>query len=386
MKRIILLVALLLCVSFPAFAATAWNTSTLQRFNVANLPRSPSTGMMFYVLDGSSTSDCTTGGGTNKVVCVFNGSTYVGISGGAGGSVATDTIYDAKGDIPIGTGPNASAILSAGSDYAILQSLAGTNDRGMRWLVPVANGTLSCNASLVCQFFTNTSFDDTAALIYSSADSTKKIWFDASQMTTGKTFKLQLSAPTNYTVKVVAQGTMIVTLPTGDVSIPQNPIGGTIGSANTFVKSNGPSTLQASTITEDGTTANFQGLNFISTGMISGGIPVFTEGTTYTIGTNGTSEAYGSMIRLTAASNLVGMPAVPAVGMSGCVFTTLGSAVGASGTIKLDPGTTPWFVANGTAKAAGSRLVSSGATGDYACWVVTAPSTFRIFGTSGTWI
>lgn len=337
MKRIILLVALLLCLSPPAFAATAWNTSTLQRFNAANLPRSPSTGMMFYVLDGSTSTDCTTGGGTTKVVCVFNGSTYVGIGGG---DIATATIYDALGDLPVGTGPNTAAVLTAATDYSILSTLSG-EATGLKWIVPVADGLWGCNSSgTLCQYYTTHRHDNSAAQFNDSSDTTKQVLIDPSNQGSGQT----------GTIRAPVSGTAVL-------------------SAGTQVA-------------HDGTKIDAGALNFISTGLISGGIPIFYQGTTYTIGTNGSSESYGALLQLSAASNLIGMPAVPRVGMSGCVFSTMG----ASGqTIKLQPDATSWFVLSGTAKAANTRIVSSGATGDYACWVVTAPSTYRVFGLSGTW-
>jgi hypothetical protein len=46
-----------------------------------------------------------------------------GMAGG-GGDVATDTIWDAKGDLAVGTGSNTSAKLTAGANGAFLQTLS----------------------------------------------------------------------------------------------------------------------------------------------------------------------------------------------------------------------------------------------------------------------
>ncbi len=229
MKRIILLVALLLCLSSAAFAATAWNTSTLQRFNVANLPRSPSTGMMFYVLDGSSTSDCTTGGGTNKVVCVFNGSAYVGISGG---DVATDTIWNAEGDIAVGSGADTATIISKGSSNTFF----GVSSAG----------TLG--------FFGNYSLSDSAAQFYNATSNTKYVKIDASLVPAGSTFTLQPFGA--HTLTIATTASISVYLPATSITLPSNPIGGTLGAtANVIPKSNGTgtATLQASGLVDDGT-------------------------------------------------------------------------------------------------------------------------------------
>ena len=44
---------------------------------------------VFIVFDGATSSDCSTGGGSNPVACYSNGSTYTSIGGGGGGGGAT---------------------------------------------------------------------------------------------------------------------------------------------------------------------------------------------------------------------------------------------------------------------------------------------------------
>jgi len=52
--------------------------------------------------------------------------------GGGGGSVATDTIFDAKGDLPVGTGSNTAAKLTVGANDTILVADSGQTT-GLKW-------------------------------------------------------------------------------------------------------------------------------------------------------------------------------------------------------------------------------------------------------------
>lgn len=54
-------------------------------------------------------------------------------SGGGSGSVATDVIFDVKGDIPVGTGSNASARLPAGKRRSVLQP-DPSEATGLKWV------------------------------------------------------------------------------------------------------------------------------------------------------------------------------------------------------------------------------------------------------------
>lgn len=63
---------------------------------------------------------------------------HTGLTGISSGSVATDTIYDAKGDLPVGTGANTSAKLTVGANGTMLQAKSG-EATGLRYvaMVPV---------------------------------------------------------------------------------------------------------------------------------------------------------------------------------------------------------------------------------------------------------
>lgn len=56
-------------------------------------PSGPVTGTLFYVTDGSSSTDCT-GGGGNLVPCIFNGTDWVNIGSGGAEVDTLDTVFD----------------------------------------------------------------------------------------------------------------------------------------------------------------------------------------------------------------------------------------------------------------------------------------------------
>jgi hypothetical protein len=58
------------------------------------------------------------------------------LGAGGGGSVATDAIWDAAGDLAVGTGANTAAKLTKGSDGEVLTMVAGAVD----WAAPAGGG------------------------------------------------------------------------------------------------------------------------------------------------------------------------------------------------------------------------------------------------------
>lgn len=58
---------------------------------------------------------------------------------GVGGSVATDTIWDAAGDLAVGTGANTAAKLTKGSALDVLRVNAGGT--ALEWAAPAGGGT-----------------------------------------------------------------------------------------------------------------------------------------------------------------------------------------------------------------------------------------------------
>lgn len=60
--------------------------------------------------------------------------------GGGGGSVATDAIFDAKGDLAVGTGADAASRLATGTDGHVLTADAA-EATGLKWAAPTGGGT-----------------------------------------------------------------------------------------------------------------------------------------------------------------------------------------------------------------------------------------------------
>ena len=107
MKTLLKVVAVVclsaLCVgqthTFPALDTnnvfTGQNTFNLfifGNYTVSTLPGSPIANMTVIVTDGNSGSDCTTGGGSNRVLCSYTGSAWQAIGGGCGGSPAAGPV------------------------------------------------------------------------------------------------------------------------------------------------------------------------------------------------------------------------------------------------------------------------------------------------------
>src|SRR6185369_6575304 len=60
---------------------------------------------------------------------------------GAGGSIATDAIFDAKGDLPIGTGADTAAKLTVGANDSVIIA-DSTQTTGIKWITQAALKTL----------------------------------------------------------------------------------------------------------------------------------------------------------------------------------------------------------------------------------------------------
>lgn len=69
---------------------------------VASLPTASSnTNVIFIVTDGTSASDCTTGGGSTRALCISNGSAWVALGGAGGG---TDITVGPSGNLTLDDG------------------------------------------------------------------------------------------------------------------------------------------------------------------------------------------------------------------------------------------------------------------------------------------
>lgn len=66
---------------------------------------------------------------------------------GGGGSVATDTIFDAKGDLAVGTGANSSARLAIGANGTVLTADSG-EATGAKWAAVAGTGDVTAAANI----------------------------------------------------------------------------------------------------------------------------------------------------------------------------------------------------------------------------------------------
>jgi hypothetical protein len=86
MLRLITLIVLML-----PLAAQTRDTfpRTVSAYTVATLP-TPAANSIAIVTDGASSSDCTTGGGSSRVLCGYTGSAWAALGGGGGGATTTN--------------------------------------------------------------------------------------------------------------------------------------------------------------------------------------------------------------------------------------------------------------------------------------------------------
>ena len=70
---------------------------------------------------------------------------HTGITGVSSGDVATDSIFDTKGDLPVGTGANTAAKLAAAANGAIMQTLS-SEATGLIWRAAPAGARVVLSA------------------------------------------------------------------------------------------------------------------------------------------------------------------------------------------------------------------------------------------------
>jgi len=246
------------------------------------------------------------------------------------GSVATDAIFTAKGDLALGTGSGTAAKLTVGANYSIPYALS-TEATGWDWLAPVANGIVGYNASGVLGVYTSILIDNSAAQFKDATDATK-LW---------------TISPVNFSTGVDFTFAPYVTADT------------------TFAP-----VISSSVIT-------FGSMSLGTTGTIGGGIPQTADADGMSAAEMAAAGMYGRIFWATGAGtwNLSGA----AAGMNICVYSTTAAAV----VINPDDGDT--IVLNGTALSAGDSITSASGAGDFICLIAKDANTWYTLGRSGTW-
>jgi hypothetical protein len=114
-------------------------------YTVGTLPVGVTLGKLAYVTDGSTATDCTAGGGSNKLLCAFNGSAWAAGAGSGGSGTGTVT----------------------GTTGALVSSAIVTGNGGMDIKTPVPAATMdsSGNISLPGTLTTNTACNGCAGAI-----------------------------------------------------------------------------------------------------------------------------------------------------------------------------------------------------------------------------
>ena len=126
------------------------------------------------------------------------------------------------------------------------------------------------------------------------------------------------------------------------------------------------------------TKADFVALNMVTTGTISGKIPMITKSGNYTLGTDDAQEAYGYMTWMSGANATLTLPAVSA-GMSGCLYSTDAEIK------RLDPNASDGLRMGAARDTDGDAIASTAAIGAFVCFVADGTDGWTILGKNGTW-
>jgi hypothetical protein len=161
-------------------------------------------------------------------------------------------------------------------------------------------------------------------------------------------------------------------------------IGGTLGATtNVIPKANGTgtATLQASGITEDGTSVSIGALNLVSTGYIQGKIKIDSDANGEDNTTMAAAGMYGTLFIATGAGTWTLPTAVQ--GMSMCLMSS-----GSAADLILDVQGTDTMRLKGTEDSAGDGITNAAAkaAGDFVCVVAVANNKWSTMGMQGAWV
>ena len=163
---------------------------------------------------------------------------------------------------------------------------------------------------------------------------------------------------------------------TGTATPTITGIGGTLGATANALSKRGAdaNTIAASTITENGTTVDFQALNLVTSGTIQGKLNVISDDITLAA-----SQVYGSVIKMSGGAETATLPAA-VVGMNVLFYAA------AAGVKNIDPNGTDTIVLTTAALAAGYQIESPGVVGDFIALVCLTANQWTAMGRSGVWV
>lgn len=133
-------------------------------------------------------------------------------------------------------------------------------------------------------------------------------------------------------------------------------------------------TIEITSPASSASAVDFNTLNLITTGTISGAIPMVSDSDNHTITS---AEAYGYLLIATGAGTWTAPAAV--AGMSWCLLQTGADEV----IIDVDAG--DHFVYEGAAESAGERLDSDATAGEYICAIAIDVDTWYVMGHTSGW-
>lgn len=294
-------------------------------------------------------------------------------SGGAAGSVATDTIWTAKGQVVGGTGTGTAAVLAAGSDNYVLTTDSSTTN-GLKWTAALTNpmsaagdmiygGTGgattrlakgSANALLAMDSAgtgvnwtttINVSIDDSAAQFYKTGDTTAKMGLGVGSVSAGVTAWIKPTCTSNCilgTPTLTGNGDLVVTGTTGTGLVATTGV--MDGLANTYI-----TTASTTLTTNSGRMAYFFNNNAST-----------IQAVTYTL-TPSTSTSAGMQYCFKQ--------------YSGC-----------TGKITVAPGLGQTIDHIGTATSGASTVTSTGALGDGLCVISATSIKWVAYISYGSWL
>ena len=327
-------------------------------------------------------------------------------SGSGTGDVATDTIWDAAGDIVYGTGNDSAAVIShPGSSNNVLVTTmnAQCTASSTPWSCCTGSGTGTCDNKFAytathqhsdseAQFYSTTASKGTRKLVQSSIDNgivltdtpviTGNVtWTNISQGAGTYTRVFEESANV-FTVKQEFDATTGLQVGSTGVLITSDNDGaitftGASAGYDEDLTINLDDTENTAVISSSTgvTKVDFSAMNMVTTGYIDGGIPV-TKSTDATITVSGMTRFYVNADDDAIAFNLPADPTNKAFCFANLLYAKA---------ITVNPDDADYIVHAGKTAAAGEAYVSSGARTDQLCVVGIDSSYWLVTSERGTW-